>query len=508
MKINVINLTYYIGMFLLPACIILCLLEFVYKLNENKTEFYYINSLKWFIHLETPQEVIRALSIITISIICTIAVILIFTAPAQAGEWSSVYSQKVKSHQNVSVSNITIPDIQFSAPVTGHINSKGILVLDYPVIASVSFEVLINNIKTSVILKEGETYTDNKNEIQITASEFTDSDSILWEYANYNPSVTLSINTWHQDLSSLKINIIPQYYFIQYGKHQEINIAADIINTGKTSIVVDISPNFGSLSSLSNTTKQRVIINPDSTQSLNWNINIPPQYGNHTISVLATIQDIMITYPDGTHINKTMSFSYSTEIQITPPSTDVFIQKIIPERLYTCINTSAILVISNNGIFDIKNITVTDRIPNTFAASKDIFIWNIPEIKSKMQYSLFERMTPTKEGSFTIEGAEIKYVAQQTFTNISNTVKTQVISTGKTCSEASVQIVNVSPDLINVQPIKTEVPISRLEPTPNPTAKQVLIKKVIPTETPIVWAPGFESVFGIIVLFMISIFRK
>lgn len=495
MKINVINLTYYIGLFMFPACLILCLLEFIWYLNKDKKDFYFINSLKWFIHQETPQEVIRALSIIIISIICTIAVILIFTVPAQAGEWSSVYSQKVESHQNVSVSNITIPDIQFSAPVTGHINSKGILVLDYPVTtATISFNVIVNNAIIPVILGEGETYTDNKNEFQIAASGFTASDSILWEYANYNPSVTLSINTWHQDLSSLKINIIPQYSSIQYGKYQEINIAADITNTGKTSITVDISPDFGSLSSLGNTTKQHIIINPDNTQSLNWNINIPPQYGNHTISVLATIQDTIITYPDGTHTNKTMSFSSSTEIQITSPSTDVSIQKIIPERLYTCVNTSVILIISNNGIFDIKNITVTDRIPNTFAASKDIFIWNIPEIKSKMQYSLFEKMTPTKEGSYTIEGAEIKYIAQQTFTNISNTVKTQVISTGKTCSEASVQIVNVSPEpiVVNVQPVEI-IPTS----IPTPTIPQ---QKVI-TITPSISIPGFNILFGIIALF-------
>ncbi len=83
MKIEVGNLTYYLGWFLLPACSILCLLEFIYCLNEKKEKFYFIESLKWFIHLETPQEVLRVLFILIISVVCTI-VILIFTTPVQA----------------------------------------------------------------------------------------------------------------------------------------------------------------------------------------------------------------------------------------------------------------------------------------------------------------------------------------------------------------------------------------------------------------------------------------
>lgn len=83
MKINVGNLTYYIGWFLLPACLILCLLEFIYHLDENREKFYYLDSLKWFIHLETSQKVVRIIFILLITVVCTIAAILIFTAPVQ-----------------------------------------------------------------------------------------------------------------------------------------------------------------------------------------------------------------------------------------------------------------------------------------------------------------------------------------------------------------------------------------------------------------------------------------
>jgi len=506
MKINVSNLTYYIGWFLVPACIILCLLEFIYHLDKEKEKFYFMESLKWFTYLETPQEVVRIIFIVIISIVCTIAIILIFTAPAQAGEWSSVYSQKVRLHQNVTINNIIIPDIQFSSPVTGHL-SNGKLVLDYPVNPVVFLDIFINGVKTSIILEEGQTYTDNKSGFQITALGFTASDSIAWEYANYNPSVTLSINTWQQNnIPSLKINIKVQNSSIEYGKLSIINIVSDITNTGKTLVYADVSPDFGSLSTISSNTKRRIVIDSGTTQSLDWNINIPTSYGSHTLNIIATIPDVTMNYPDGTYTNKTLSFSSNTTIQITPPTSGITIQKIIPERLYTCVNTSIILVVSNTGIYDIKNITIIDKVPNTFIAATDSFVWNIPEIKSKDQISVFERVTPLVEGSYTVEAAEMTYFIQQTYRTSSNTPATQIIFTGKNCKASAVQIIN-SPEQVYVEhlpdPIQPEVPVQT-------TVKKEVSKSTvpIPTVTPIVWTPGFESVFGVIVLLAAYKFRK
>lgn len=50
------NITYWIGWILIPACLILCLLEFIWYMDENRTHFYFMNSLKWFIHLGEKNE--------------------------------------------------------------------------------------------------------------------------------------------------------------------------------------------------------------------------------------------------------------------------------------------------------------------------------------------------------------------------------------------------------------------------------------------------------------------
>jgi len=213
-----------------------------------------------------------------------------------------------------------------------------------------------------------------------------------------------------------------------------------------------------------------------------------------------------MNYPDGTYTNKTLSFSSNTTIQITPPTSGITIQKIIPERLYTCVNTSIILVVSNTGIYDIKNITIIDKVPNTFIAATDSFVWNIPEIKSKDQISVFERVTPLVEGSYTVEAAEMTYFIQQTYRTSSNTPATQIIFTGKNCKASAVQIIN-SPEQVYVEHlpdiIQPEVPVQT-------TVKKEVSKSTvpIPTVTPIVWTPGFESVFGVIVLLAAYKFRK
>lgn len=510
MKFCFQTLPYFIGILLFPSCVLLCLIEFLWKITEryderDENKFYFIKSMDWFVKLETNKDVVKGLTIATTTAIVVIIALILNASTAQAAEWNSVYSQNVHSSQNISVNNITISNIQFSPPVTGHMQN-GKLVLDYPASPTL-FISNINGKAVQIVLSEGDVYTDNVEEFRIQASGFTTTDSILWEYSKYNPTANLTIYTWKRELPSLNITITPQYSSVAFGRSDSINVAVDFKNTGNVPITADIVPDFRSLHP---NVKQRISIAAKTTQTLNYPIKILQQYGVHDLIVFVTVQNAVIANPDGTSKNTTFEFSSSATIEITPPSPDIVIEKIVPSRLYTCIYTNAVIVIHNNGIFDIQNISVVDKVPSTFAADKSINIWNIPELKSREQASLFVRMAPTRGGIYSMDAAEVRYkISTTSYSGASNMTQVEAIETGKPCNPAeliqSVEIYKIpiqvsSEETVEVVQIN-RTPTSTFPPTSyvfntTPTPQQ----RAVPTETPIKLIPGFEGIAVIIVL--------
>lgn len=414
--------------------------------------------------------------------------------------WISIFNQKLNSHQNVNLGNIVITDIQFSSPVTGHINHNGVLVLDNTVNPSIFLNVSINGIQTPIILGESQTYENLNNLFQITASEFTDPNSILWEYSNYNPSARITINVWQQDETpSLSLTISPEFTSVEHENHKNFNINTDIKNTGTT----EITGTFTLEMNKQQIFKSPLTLSSKETQTFQRNIDTPIIYGNYLLNATASIDNIITYYPNKTQKTTTLYFLSNASFQVLTPSPEISIQKIIPSRLYTCINATTTTIISNDGIFDISNVTITDSVPTTFSSTNSNYIWNIPMLKHGTQNTFYEKITPTQEGSYILEPSSTTYsISSQQYINNSTTPITQVIPTGKTCILSPTVTPTIEPTTINTYtpPESSVTPLTVPINTPIITTQP--LSTPFTTTTPIpVSIPGLSFALVIFTLF-------
>lgn len=384
-------------------------------------------------------------------------------------EWISDTSATLHKGGTFSTGNYTIKAAQFPSGVPGYKTMNGNIVPETEVDPMVYLEIYKNGVllKEFIMTPGSEPYIDPNYEIKISTTAFTARNSREWVLEYYDPWVTVS--TQKNGFPKLDISITTDKSTYTSNNAEIITAKVEVKNSGDAFIKnVEVDLNIGELklrggseSQLHNSYPR---LNKGESKSFEVILVVPDLIDEKSYGFAANTK--------GYNVREALYTASTTKsITVSPKQNYFGITKAVRDRIYLNDYATVRITIANGGMYDIKNIHVTDNMSEKFVLSSSAtpFAWDIPLLKPGDEWGTGYSIKPTEANidGWTIPAASATFtVNNKNYSASSSTVKIivngPIIILNKTVSKTVVNVsedVNVTVSVKNIGNIGTKTDI-------------------------------------------------
>ncbi|MCX9026017.1 MAG: hypothetical protein OIN85_07995 [Candidatus Methanoperedens sp.] len=294
------------------------------------------------------------LAMITLILSGFISIALALDNPAL--QWAPGVSAKLQREGNLSFGEYSVKAVSFPAPVE---HDKYMNIPAEPVEQFAGLNISKKGILIdTIVLGLAESYITPDNELKVTVKEMPSKDSPVWLFESYEPWATIELDPRGKPELTVSVETDKNEYVSSSAT--EIVTVVTLKNTGKAdafnvdmNIKTDLPFKKGSL----NFHYDRVKIGSASETITFSSPNIAE---TKSYEIVANV-----TGDDAKEL------PYTTESQkiisvLTEPQVSLFINKSANERIYLKDFAIVSLSVKNNAKYDLKNVSVTDYVPDGF----------------------------------------------------------------------------------------------------------------------------------------------
>lgn len=368
-------------------------------------------------------------------------------------EWAAGVSGTLTSGSTLINGEYKLKAVQFPSAVPGIRDINRNLVPETAVEPFVLIEVYKNGVLLNTVLMDmhSDPYIDPDNEIRITATDFPATNSYVWIYDFYSPWATISIQK--RGLPEFDVSVTTDKYGYTSYDDTTITATATVKNRGYARAnFVDLNLNIGDLQlrggGTSQLHQQYITLEAGASQSFSVILEVPKliDQKSYTFSVDAKGHDI-----------KDLEFKANSTSSIVilpkPVETRITISKTMKDRIYLQDPAIVSINIGNGGIYEIRNINVTDSINDHFELKSNTSLqWDIPVLKPGQEWgtTYFIKALDTSFSGFSIPNAKATFTLNNQSYNIHSWTNAVVVYGPKITLEKTVNkpIVNPGEDVI------------------------------------------------------------
>lgn len=302
-------------------------------------------------------------------------------------EWVAGVSGTLNKGGTLINGEYMVKAVQFPSPVPGIKDMSGNIVPETDVDPSVLIEIYKNGVllNTQIMSPGSEPYFDPDYEIQVTATGFPAKNAQLWVYEYYKPWATISI----QKNGKPKLDVTVTTDKSAYVSYDDTTITATatVTNSGDARAKnIDLNLNIGGLQLRGGSTSQLhqhyYTMEAGTSQSFSVILEVPEllDQKSYNLSADATGIDVKDLKYNAT------GTSYIT---VSPKAveTQIALNKGVKDRIYLQDPATVSITLGNGGIYELKNITVTDSMNENFELKSNTSLqWVISDLKPGQEW--------------------------------------------------------------------------------------------------------------------------
>ena len=387
-------------------------------------------------------------------------------------EWAAAVSGNLYKGGSLTNGEYTVKAVQFSAGVPGKKSypSGNIVPEDEEEVhPAVYLEIYRNGmlLKEIVMTPTSEAYIDPDYEVKVSTTGFLAKNAREWVLEYYNPWATIAIQK--RALPKLEVTVTTDKSTYTSNNAEIITATVKVKNIGDAFIKnIDTNLNVGELKlrggSESQLHNSYLRLNKGESFSYSVILVVPDLIDQRSYNLSATAKGY-----DAKELVYTASGSVSPTV--SPKQNYFSISKAVRDRIYLNDYATVRISIANGGMYDIKNIHITDNMSDKFilSSSPTPFSWDIPLLKPGEEWGTGYSIKPTEANinGWTIPAASATFtVNNKPYSASTSTLKIivngPIILLNKTVSKSVVNIsedVTVTVSLNNVGNIGTKTDV-------------------------------------------------
>lgn len=393
-------------------------------------------------------------------------------------EWDTAVSGTLYRGDTLSSGEYKIVATQFSSPVPGIKNMQGNIVPDDTVYPMIYLSIYKDDVLVREIVMDtaSEPYIDPDYEVKVTVGEFLKRNSRDWVYEYYKPWAVVSVQT--RAKPKLDLEIITDKTIYTSNRDSVISVKVKVVNSGQA-FIENVDVNFsvdleklklrgGDVRQLSQHYER---MDKNAVQSFMVTFIVPNLIDEASYDMSADVKGYDIK---DIEYNATR---YSSVI-VTPEESYIMINKAMRDRIYLDDNETVKITVSNGGMYDAYNVSVTDSMSKNFELEPYMPLqWNIPVLKSGEEWhtTYFVKPLGASLEGFSIPEATARFMVNNRQYSLSSKgpvviVNGPIIVIDKVVSKNTSNIsedVKVTVTINNVGSIPTKAEIKDLDPLPD-----------------------------------------
>ncbi len=306
-------------------------------------------------------------------------------------QWASGVSAKLQREDIISLGEYSVKAVSFPAPVE-HDKYKNTPA--EPVEQSVGLNIFKNgSLIHTIILGLAESYITPDNELKVTVKDMPSKDSPEWLFESYEPWAKIELNPMGKP--DLEVSVETDKNEYASSSATEIVTVVTLRNTGTAdafnvdmNIKTDLPIKRGSLK----LHYDRVKIG-SAAETITFSSPIIVEKKSYDIVTNVTGYDVK-ELPYTTESQKTISV-------LAEPQVSLSIKKSANERVYLKDFAIVSLSVKNNAKYDLKNVSVTDYVPNGFKLTNNNslhWVIDLPAMGDWDFHYLIKPQVPDKDG--------------------------------------------------------------------------------------------------------------
>ncbi len=321
-------------------------------------------------------------------------IIILFSANLAASfapgdiEWAPGVSGTLTKDGMLINDEYMVKAVQFPSGVPGVKDIHGNTVPETDVQPSVLIEIYKNDalLSTQLMTPGSDPYIDPDYEVKVTATDFPASDAQLWVYEYYSPWATINIQK--RGVPKLDVTVTTDKGSYTSYDDTEITATVTLTNSGDARAEnVDLDLDTGGLQLREGSTSQLhqhyYTVEAGTSQSFSIILEVPKllDQQSYELTANATGLDVKDLEYNGTNT------CYIT-VSPKPVETQVTISKAVKDHIYFQDPAYVSISVGNDGVYELKDITVTDSIDENFKLISNTSLqWFIPDLKPGQQWS-------------------------------------------------------------------------------------------------------------------------
>ncbi len=353
--------------------------------------------------------------------IAALIIIFLFTGMASAWapgdiEWATAVSGTLNKGGTLTNGEFMVKAIQFPSPVLGIKDIKGNIIPETTVDPMVFLEIYKNGvlIKELIMNLQSEPFIDPDYEIKVSATGFPAKNARGWVYEYYSiepPWATISIQT----RGTPKIDVSVTTDKSTYTSYDDNIITATVTVTNSGSARaknVDVNLDTGGLKLRGGDSRQLhqyyYTLEAGTSQSFSVILLVPQliDQTSYILSANATGIDVKDL--------KYKAVTGSITIPVSPKQNYFTVSKAVSkDRIYLQNTILVRITVANSGMFDVKNISVTDSMNDNFELKSNTSLqWYFPVLKPGEENGTTYSIKPleTNINGFTIPAASAQFM--------------------------------------------------------------------------------------------------
>jgi len=366
-------------------------------------------------------------------------------------EWASAVSGTLHKGGTLTNGEYMVKAVQFPTGVQGIKTINGDIVPKTNVDPMVYLEIYKNGIliQEFVMTDGSEAYIDPDYEARVSTTGFIAKNAKGWVLEFYDPWVTIAIQK--RALPKLEVTVTTDKSTYTSNSAEIITATVNVKNTGDAFLKnIDATLNIGELKFRSGDASQLhrsyPRLNKGASESFEIILVVPDliDQRSYNLSASATGYDV-----------KELGYNASTLMSLTvSPKQNYFgISKAVRDRMYLENYAYVSITIANGGMYDIKNIHVTDNMSDKFVltSSPIPFAWDIPLLKPGQEWSTGYSIKPTEANinGWTIPASSATFTVNNKPYSASSSTITVVVNGPRLQLNKTVDkpVVNISEDV-------------------------------------------------------------
>jgi uncharacterized repeat protein (TIGR01451 family) len=328
------------------------------------------------------------LAIITLILSGFISIALALDNPAL--QWAPGVSAKLQREGNISLGEYSVTAVSFPAPVE-HDKYKNIPA--EPVEQFVGLNISKNGVLIdTTVLGLAESYITPDNELKVTVNDMPSKDSPEWLYESYAPWATIELDPRGKPDLEVSVETDQNEYA---SSATEIVTVVTLTNTGTAdafNVDMNIKTNLPIKTGSLNFHYDKVKIG-SASETITFSLPNIAETKSYAIAANVTGYDVK-ELPYITESQKTISV-------LTEPLVSLSINKSANERIYLKDFAVVSLSVKNNAKYDLKNVSITDYVPNGFKQTNNNslhWVIDLPAMGDWDFHYLIKPQVPDKDG--------------------------------------------------------------------------------------------------------------